>query len=231
VIIYDGPSVLDGSPIVVIATFDTSNQKTGDMVQIWILCRDMAPHHAVAMGLDSAVCGTCVHRRGNGGDCYVIPFQAPLAVYTAYQNDNYPEYEPGDLAGRPVRFGAYGDPAAVPFDAWRAVLSDCDLDGSTGYTHQMAHKNWDYRIAMFCQISADTPKMARAAWAKGYKTFRVTGDASRRMPGEIECLSDSDGISCADCKLCDGVSQNIVIAAHGSLSASVKQHDVIARAV
>ena len=228
-IIYDGPSALDGAPIIVIATFDTSNIKTGDMVQIWILCRDTAPHHAVALGADVSICGHCVHRRGIGGDCYVIPFQAPLAVWNAFHNGSYENYEPGDLAGRRVRFGAYGDPAAVFFDVWRPVLDDCDIDGSTGYSHQMAHKNWDPRIAMFCQISADTPKMAQKAWSQGYKTFRIAGDAQKRMPGEIECLSDSAGLSCYDCRLCDGQSANIVINAHGSRSAGVKQHDYIAR--
>jgi len=227
VIIYDGPSVLDGVPIVAIATFGTANDKTRDMAQVWILCRDMAPHHAIVAGADVSVCGQCPKRRGNGGDCYVIPFQAPLAVWTAYQNHNYPDMDPGAFTGRQVRFGAYGDPAAVPFDAWAPVIESCDIDGSTGYTHQMAHINFDYRITMFCQVSADTPAIARRAWSRGYKTFRTAGDASQRMPGEIECLSDSAGLSCAECQLCDGQTANIVITAHGSRSRSVKQHDVI----
>ena len=88
-IIYSGPSKLDGQPIVAIATgldSPTENNKTGDMIQVWILLQSMAPHHAVAMGADSSVCGNCSKRRGKGGDCYVIPFQAPLGGWTAWQN-------------------------------------------------------------------------------------------------------------------------------------------------
>lgn len=230
-IIYEGPSKLDGAPIVAVATFGTNNDKTGDMVQVWILRSDMAPHYAIAAGDDVSVCGQCPKRRGHGGDCYVIPFQAPLAVWNAYKNHSYGALELSELFGRQIRFGAYGDPAAVPFSAWRPVLAVCDLDGSTGYTHQISHKNWDYRIGMFCQISADTPSMAKKAWSLGYKTFRTAGDARRRFPGEIECLSDSAGISCADCAMCDGQTANIVITAHGHKSRTVKQHDVIARAI
>ena len=40
-IIYDGPSMLDGEPIVAIATMKTSNRKTGEMVQVWILRSDV----------------------------------------------------------------------------------------------------------------------------------------------------------------------------------------------
>ena len=117
-IIYEGPSVLDGSPIIAIATRGTKNSKTGDMVQVWILCADIAPHHAIKTGADSSVCGNCVHRRGTGGDCYVMPFQAPRAVWTKFMNHGYEDYEPGDLTGEKIRFGAYGDPAAVPIAAW-----------------------------------------------------------------------------------------------------------------
>lgn len=233
-ILYEGPSVLDGKPIIAIATgIDnaTSNGKTGEMVQVWILRADIAPHHAVATGDDSSVCGSCVHKRGNGGDCYVIPFQAPLAVWTAYMSGNYPEFDLEELFGRQIRFGAYGDPAAVPFAVWAPILDVCDIDGSTGYTHQMAHANFDWRVTLFCQVSADTPNMARKAWKLGYKTFRVAGDASKRLPGEIECLADSKGITCSDCKVCDGQTANVVITAHGARSAGVKQHDVIARAI
>ena len=58
-ILYDGPSVLDGQPIVVIATMETSNRKTGQMVQTWIIRSDISPTDAAKIGLDSSVCGHC----------------------------------------------------------------------------------------------------------------------------------------------------------------------------
>ena len=36
-VIYKGPSLLDGAPIVVIAVIGSGNTKTGDMVQTYIL--------------------------------------------------------------------------------------------------------------------------------------------------------------------------------------------------
>ena len=62
-IIYDGPSVLDGQPIIAVATLKTSNAKTGNMIQTWIMRRDIEPHLAIKSGDDSSVCGGCVQRR------------------------------------------------------------------------------------------------------------------------------------------------------------------------
>ncbi len=42
-IMWEGASVLDGSPIVCIATLETSNKKTGAMVQTLIIRTDMSP--------------------------------------------------------------------------------------------------------------------------------------------------------------------------------------------
>jgi hypothetical protein len=36
-VLWEGPSRLDGSPIVAIATFRTDNRKTGPMIQTWII--------------------------------------------------------------------------------------------------------------------------------------------------------------------------------------------------
>ena len=67
VILYQGPSLLDGAPIVVIATGleNSSNNKTGNMIQTHILCADMLPVAAIQEGKDSSICGDCVHR-GDG---------------------------------------------------------------------------------------------------------------------------------------------------------------------
>ena len=62
VVLYRGPSKLDGEPIVCIATglkAPSKNPKTGTMVQTWILREDVAPHKAQKTGEDSSVCGDC----------------------------------------------------------------------------------------------------------------------------------------------------------------------------
>ena len=48
--------------IVCIATFNSSNKKTGDEVQTWILYKHEAPHRAIDSGKDKAICGDCKHR-------------------------------------------------------------------------------------------------------------------------------------------------------------------------
>ena len=88
-VIYRGPSILDGSPIVVIATglgSGSSNRKTGALVQTWILREDVSPIKAIQNGSDVSICGACPHRgriedgRNVGRSCYVNVGQAPLNV-------------------------------------------------------------------------------------------------------------------------------------------------------
>jgi hypothetical protein len=223
-VLYSGASVLDGEPIVCIATLSTSNKKTGQMIQTWIIRSDMNPLEASKTKQDSSVCGNCVHRRNNNGACYVNLGQAPLAIYKSYVNNLYPVFnihEHSDyFIGRKIRLGAYGDPAAVPFNIWKQITDLCS--GHTGYTHQIKHKRFDNNIISLCMVSADSPKQALKYQAMGAKTFRVAMQDDYLFDNEIECLADSKGIQCIDCGLCDGKSANVAIAVHGSLASRFK---------
>lgn len=225
-VLYDGASALDGAPIIVVATMETSNAKTGDMVQTWILRSDIEPHKATKTGEDSSVCGNCPQRHYNGGACYVVTHQAPLSIYRSYKRGLYPTYNPTEhahaLQGRALRLGAYGDPSAVPFEIWQPLLKIARMH--TGYTHQIEHKNFDKRFLDICQVSADTPKQALKYQALGAKTFRVALADDNLFENELECLADSVGASCIDCGLCDGKSKNIAIAVHGSKANNFKSN-------
>jgi hypothetical protein len=216
-VLYDGPSILDQKPIVVIATLETSNEKTGDMVQTWIIRKDIAPHDAQKSGDDISVCGHCPHRNGT---CYVTTFQAPLAVFKGFHRGIYPALTPAlaakYLKGRAIRFGAYGDPAAAPTRIWTRLAKLASHH--TGYTHQMAHKKADKHLATLVMVSADSPKQAAKYQALGYRTFRVKNENDGFAENEIECLADSKGLTCIDCGLCDGATgrPNIAITVHGS---------------
>ena len=83
--------MLDGAPIVVIATTKSSNRKTGDMVQTWILRSDIKPTEASKAGADASICGDCKHRWSLGGACYVNIGQGPGAIFRAYKRGNYPQ--------------------------------------------------------------------------------------------------------------------------------------------
>ena len=52
----------ESEDIVCIATFNSSNEKTGDEVQTWILFKHEPPHVAIDTGKDSIICGDCKHR-------------------------------------------------------------------------------------------------------------------------------------------------------------------------
>jgi hypothetical protein len=232
-VLYVGPSMLEpGATIAVIATLETSNVKTGDMVQVWIIRVDINPVAASKAGMDSAICGSCVHRHFNGGACYVNIGQAPNAVYKAFIAGKYPEYDAEKhehfLRDRRIRLGAYGDPAAAPFEVME-YLANVGT-GHTGYTHQTRHANFDPRFIDICMVSADSPKQAAQWHEKGARTFRVAMEGDAMFDNEIECLSDSVGAQCITCGLCDGSKRNadsIVITVHGSRASSFKTATLI----
>src|SRR5919205_567706 len=93
VILYRGPSLLDGSPIVCVAVGlarKSKNPKTGNAVQTYILADNGEdPVKAWQNGGDRAICGDCPHR---GSTCYVNIVQAPLAIYRAYRRGTYPRF-------------------------------------------------------------------------------------------------------------------------------------------
>ena len=227
--LYRGPSVLDGSPIVVILTFKSSNPKTGDMMQLYIMRADMGPLEASKRKLDAAVCGNCSLRHSLGGACYVVLIHGPSVVYKTWLGGKYPVYSPEHdkrIASRKVRLGAYGDPAAVPYSVLKN-LTDAAL-GFTGYTHQLQHKNFDPRVLEFCQVSTDTAKQTKQAHAAGNGSFRIVTDKAHALPFERECLADSHGLECRDCMKCNGTS-NIFILVHGSRKSNFLNNNIIAR--
>src|SRR5207253_7718239 len=87
-VVYRGPSMLDGAPIVGILTFDSDNVKTGPMAQLFIMAANVAPHEAQRTGDDAGVCGDCsyrpIHAKARGyTPCYVKVWQGPLSTWKA----------------------------------------------------------------------------------------------------------------------------------------------------
>jgi hypothetical protein len=165
-IIYRGPSLYDDAPIVVVATFTKSNSKTGGVVQTYILRDDIDPRDASKGGQDVSICGSCPHRGevnddparkiAKGRTCYVNLGQGVLITWLALQRGVYPDAQDAASraaigAGRVVRVGTYGDPAAVPQEIWTDLLRDAT--SWTAYTHS---SGWRPDIAM---QSADTHTM------------------------------------------------------------------------
>ncbi len=231
-VIWRGTSRIDGvTPIVLIATYETGsgaashNRKTGGMVQTWILRDDMEPHDALRNGADEAICGTCPHRSpasGGSGACYVTVFQAPLSTYRAYKRGNARPLDYSVFAGRSIRFGAYGDPAAVPFHVWESLASVAS--SVTGYTH--AWRYCDPRFARFTMASCDSLEDHAAARSAGYRAFVVRERGTDKPAGMVTCPASDEGgkrTQCADCLQCGGTAAgrkaDITIMAHGASAA------------
>ena len=225
-VIYRGPSMLDGRPIVAVAVFTASNAKTGAMLQTYIIPDNgVSPLDNAKSLADASVCGACPHRRGLGGACYVMLHQGPRAVWSALMGDKYADATQYKLRaelgrGRMVRLGTYGDPAAVPYAVWSALLAEAS--GHTGYTHQSRHPSFDRRMLDLCMVSVDTEgqyKLAKKRHPEA-RTFRVMGANDTLQAGEIECSNATWALTCAECGICDGAGSgaDVAIRVHGSLS-------------
>lgn len=228
IIIYRGPSMLNGKPIVVVATAilnGSHNGKTGEMVQVFILADGVKPHIGVFQGKDEAVCGDCPHRYVDGaGTCYVNPVHGPSGVMRAVVNGTYPFVTPEEaaerVAGRTVRLGAYGDPAAVPLAVWHALLAKAA--GWTGYTHQW-RKALANGLNRYCMASVETPRQQAHAIRKGWRTFRIREDGEDALlKGEMVCPASEEGgkrLTCEECGSCSGGAPpkaSVAIIAHGT---------------
>lgn len=222
-IAWRGLSRFTGDPIAVVVTCGSSNRKTGDMDQAWIIRSDVHPLHATRTGADVAICGTCRHRNGGGvRSCYVTVQHGPAAIFRALVAGRYADLTPDEqrsrMRGRVIRFGAYGDPASAPSYVWSLLSESCA--GWTGYTHFW--RTCDQRLRHLLMASCDTEAEARCASEMGWRTFRV-----RQGPlhaGEIACPASAESghrTTCGACLLCNGVRPvkrqpaNIAILPHG----------------
>jgi hypothetical protein len=236
IVFYRGPSMLDGSPIVGIAVGladGSTNRKTGAMVQTYILRADVSPVDAVKSGADASICGACPHRgdgTGKGRTCYVNVGQGPGAVYRTLRAGKYPDGMP-NLAGRVVRLGTYGDPAAIPADVWHALLTG--VTARTGYTHQWRVARFAY-LRAYCMASVDNEPEAIQARADGWRTFRVVLPGHMaRMPSESVCPASAEAgklLTCAQCLACGGGDRrgSIAIAAHGGFAVMANVRKAVA---
>tara|TARA_Y100000034_G_C6889627_1_gene409032 strand:+ start:926 stop:1723 length:798 start_codon:yes stop_codon:yes gene_type:complete len=209
IIIYDGPSLFDGKPIVAIATGfsknNSKNPKTGEMIQTWIIRKDMMPFEANQEGEDESVCGDCRHRLL--GTCYVTMYYGPHNIYRHYKRGVYAPAKPGMIslfAGRHVRFGSYGDPCAIPLQIWDSIADVAK--GWTGYTHawkQSRFSSWK----KYCMASSDNIGEAQHAMKRGWKPFYVRSEDEPLPDTFFECpASEAAGkrLTCDQCLVCKG---------------------------
>jgi hypothetical protein len=237
-IVYEGPSRLDGAPIVVILNriFSASaNDKTGDLVQSFIIRSDIPPIEALKTGADASICGDCGHRPAKireakaAGEtpeppCYVKVFQSVRSVYDAYKRGRYQKATPKQaariIAGKKLRIGTYGDGAAAPVDLWEELTAE--TADHVGYSHQWKRRDFDAtRWSRLVMASADSLDDAALANLYGMRTFRVSIGLDKQ-PAEALCPASAQAgrkTTCSDCMLCAGTSKaarDIVIPDHAT---------------
>jgi hypothetical protein len=232
-IIDRGLSPIDGQRYVAILTLKSTNRKTGDMAQVFILREDLNPVAAIATGDDYSICGNCPHRKDALGQrsCYVNVGQGPNSVWKAYKRGAYKILDyvgykdlPSNgffysilerfLKGRRIRWGAYGDPAII--NPQVVNLLNSYAQGHTGYTHQWREEFAQHFKGTF-QASCDGFNDYLEATAHGWKTFvvvnkNVTPIYAKQCPATV----DNSEAQCITCKLCDGAKRDIFVHAHGT---------------
>lgn len=228
-VIYRGPSTLDGAPIVAVLTYASGNRKTGAMDQTWILRADLGPIDAARSGADASICGGCPLRATvpgmlRGRACYVNLAHGPRGVWDAWRRGRYGralDFQlPAVGEGRTIRLGAYGDPAAVPFDVWRALLARAKA--WTGYTHQWQTEVFDARLLRYVMASAEDSTLASVP--PDARAFHVRPKGAPLPKGMVQCPAAAESkagrVTCSDCLLCGGTSRggtrSVSIEAHGS---------------
>jgi len=257
-LLYRGPSRLDPSRRIIVAAVGygaggAANSKTGSgMVQIYIQAEPTpaVPTPALAArqgGGDKGACGGCAlqgiyapstdERIDGTRACYVHLGQGPSQVAKtflagAYEDwtANTPSAVAAFFAGRGVRLGAYGDPAAIPIRLLRALMRLAAF--WTGYTHSPERAP---HLKPYVMASAHNPAHALALQAKGWRTFRISpaGDVAR-MPGELLCPASKEAgrkLHCDQCQACDGTAKgrraNVMIPLHAGARAAVRYAGVV----
>jgi hypothetical protein len=229
-VIYEGPSEMDGSSIVVIATGfvnKSSNIKTGELIQTFIMKADKDPFEAAKLGEDFSVCGNCPHRKVNMNTCYVQIPRAPSGVWRAWKRDRYERsYDLPELGrDKAIRLGSYGDPTAIPYGIVESFVGNAIM--KVGYTHQW--KVCDQRFKSLCMASVDSMEEAEMASGMGWRYFRVTTNLETKIRSEVICPASVEKnhlLKCSGCGACNGANGrkgNIIIKVHGARKSGFKE--------
>lgn len=224
-VFFNGPSlIIPNVEIVGISTLFSENTKTGPMIQTWILAANLHPIEAVKSGLDRAICGDCKLRfpmkpteprfkesiRWRFRLCYVTVSRVGAAVFRAFRDGSYPDLslDPDRIMklslGRVIRIGSYGEPTAIPIEAWNPILSS--VLGYTGYTQRWLWKeNQAWRP--YLRASCHSDKQVEMANKMGWQTFRTLYPNQSPLDSEKLCPASKEAgkvMTCFQCMACGG---------------------------
>lgn len=206
------------SEIIVFASNETVNIKTGPGTQIWTLDINYHPVESRKNGNDKlAQCRGCNLASNNG--CYVTPLPL-IQLYKSWKNGNIPKIKMGDDAWyklfykQYVRFGAYGNPSCIPL---RMVESISSMARSiTGYFHDwhLMSPAKAKKYGKYFMASCDENNYKKAQ-SLGLRTYTIS---EKPVDNSVPCVYYRNGITCNACSLCNGNQSkkpSIYVKAHG----------------
>ena len=199
----------------------STNRKTGNTCNLWVRSKGHAKNAcgdcpSLPKSAGGAATGkrACYAWRGKPG-LLLAKLPATACATTAELRSA--------VAGRIVRSAVIGDSGLIPAADWQRIESRLMMAGAAtiiGYTHQWHNAT---HLQATHMASADTIGQAQAAWAHGWRTFRVLDKdvqpwRGRNQFGEIACpaWASNGAVKCTNCKMCDGTNKkpSVAIAAH-----------------
>lgn len=211
-----------GQEVVVQVQYGSTNAKTGDGVQIWILPYEWILIGKSAMDNDEASCLDCPHSKRGTRKCYVRKGNAEMglkskvnSLHTAFVNgrlnvlpiDELASNEIANIQGKYVRLGAYGEPVLIGEANMIAITQAAS--SFTGYTHQWRNPAYQW-ASKYLMASVENEPLMNVAHRMGWRTFRVMDKSQSPIKGtEISCPASKEAGSvttCNKCGLCKGTS-------------------------
>lgn len=205
----------------------TTNRKTGDMVQNFILPISwFETNESISKLSDKEICGDCIHSQSKNKSCYVRKGFSNVGLISKvksirkmgidkipYLNDDVLDLLKVVLKNNPIRFGAYGEAVLMGENLIKEITKVASY--WTGYTHQF-HKNlWskDYFMA-----SVETEFANKVATDLGFRTFFVSNELIYNNMVNCPASKEQNKKStCENCKLCMGTQskgKSVIIKKH-----------------
>jgi hypothetical protein len=211
-----------GQSVIVQVQYGSTNSKTGDGVQIWILPFSWVTDGKNAMEQDEASCLDCPHSKRESRKCYVRKGMAEMGLKSKVQSlhnayvkgnlnvlpiDELAKREIPNIQGKFVRFGAYGEPVLLGEENVMGI--SFAAASFTGYTHQWRNPSYQWASRYF-MASVETEQLMNVAHRMGWRTFRVMDKSQSPLKGiEISCPASKEmgnRTTCNKCGLCQGTS-------------------------
>ena len=222
IVFYNGPSEIDGKPIIAVATgfkSKSDNPKTGPVIQTYILPKHAIPTQCRKDGTITSVCGDCKMQKLKM--CYTNMKHGSNQIFKSWKNGRYEKLSMHNYLNfwhKTVRMGSMGDPAAVPIEVWEKIMK---IAGSVvGYSHQW--RRCHQKLQQWCMASVDTTKEQREAQRMGWRTFRIRLPQESIQKNEFMCPASNEAgnkTTCNKCLGCGGhgskAKRNVCIVVHG----------------